>query len=111
MSLLFALNEKAKLVDELRICCCGCPDQVYRLIHAVMKEISKKGTRTDDTVGYYNYMIYQLNEQGFLEHGSSIFGSWITEKGKKLIEALDEMAKYDYEYDDFFEANLVPVER
>lgn len=28
--------------------------------------------------------------------------------GKKLIEALDEMAKYDYEYEDFFfEANLV----
>lgn len=111
MDLFFAPNEKVKLVDELGICGCGCPDQVYRRIHVVMKEISKKGTRTDDTVGYYNYMIYQLNEQGFLEHVSSIFDSWITEKGKKLIEVLDEMAKYDYEYDDFFEANLVPEER
>lgn len=107
----FAPNEKVKLVDELSICGCGNPKMVYRLIHVVLKEIHESSVRVDDYVGYYDYMIYQLNEQGFLEHGSSIYGSWITEKGKKLIEALDEMAKYEYEYDDFFEANLVPEER
>lgn len=101
-------NELVKLVGELNICGCGCPENVYRLIHAVLKEILESRVRVNDEVGYYDYMIYQLNEQGFLEHGSSIFGSWITEKGKKLIEALDEMAKYNYEYLDFFEANLVP---
>ena len=111
MSLFFAPNEKVKLIDELSICGCGNPKMVYRLIHVVMKEILESSVKVNDYVGYYNYMIYQLNEQGFLEHGSSIFGSWITGKGKKLIEALDEMAKYDYEYDDFFEANLVPGER
>ena len=106
----FAPNEKVKLVDELGICGCGCPSSVYATIHEVVKDINFAGPRTDQS-DYCNYMIYQLNEQGFLEHGSSIFGSWVTEKGKKLIEALDEMAKYDYEYDDFFEANLVPEER
>lgn len=103
----FAPNEKVKLVDELNICGCGNPKMVYRLIHVVMKDILKSSVKVDDYVGYYDYMIYQLNEQGFLEHGSSIYGSWVTEKGEKLIEALDEMAKYDYEYEDFFEANLV----
>ena len=104
----FYPNEKVKLIDELGICGCGNPEMVYRLIHAVLKEILESRVRTDDEVGYYDYIIYQLNEQGFLEHGSSIYGSWVTERGKKLIEALDEMAKYDYEYEDFFEANLVP---
>lgn len=103
----FAPNEKVKLIDELSICGCGNPKMVYRLIHVVMKEILESSVKVTDHVGYYDYMIYQLNEQGFLEHGSSIYGSWVTEKGEKLIEALDEMAKYDYEYEDFFEANLV----
>ena len=107
----FSPNEKVKLIHELGICEFGNPKMVYRLIHVVMKEILESSVKVNDHVGYYNYMIYQLNEQGFLEHGSSIFGSWITEKGKKLIEALDEMAKYEYEYDDFYEANLVPEER
>lgn len=100
-------NTFIKLVDELNICGCGCPENVYRLIHVVMKEICESRVRTDDEIGFYDYMIYQLNEQGFLEHGSSIYGSWVTKKGEKLVEVLDEMAKYDYEYDDFFEANLV----
>lgn len=103
----FAPNEKVKLIDELGICGCGNPEMVYRLIHVVLKEILESRVRVDDEVGYYDYMIYQLNEQGFLEHEYSIYGSWVTERGKKLIEALDEMAKYDYEYEDFFEANLV----
>ena len=85
-----------KLVDELNICGCGDPRTVYKLIHVVMKEIRESRVKTDDKIGYYNYMIYQLNAQGFLEHETSIFESWVTEKGKKLIEALDEMAKYDY---------------
>lgn len=104
----FAPNEKVELIDELNICGCGNPEMVYRLIHVVLKEILESRVRTDDEVGYYDYMIYQLNEKRFLEHEYSIYGSWVTEKGKKLIEALDEMAKYDYEYEDFFEANLVP---
>ena len=107
----FAPNEKVKLIDELNICGCGNPEMVYRLIHVVLKEILESRVRTDDEVGYYDYMIYQLNVRGFLEHEYSIHGSWVTEKGKKLIEALDEMAKYDYEYEDFFEANLVTEER
>lgn len=101
-------NEYVKLVDDLGICCCGNPEMVYSLIHVVMKEILKSRIRTDDKVGFYDYMIYQLNEQGFLDHGTGIYWSWVTEKGKKLVEALDEMAKYDYEYEPFFEANLVP---
>lgn len=103
----FYPNEKVKLIDELGICGCGSPNMVYRLIHVVLKEILESRVWTDDRVGYYSYMIYQLNEQEFLEHGSSIYSSRVTEKGKKLIEALDEMAKYNYEYEDFFEANLV----
>lgn len=104
----FAPNEKVKLIDELGICGCGNPEMVYRRIHMVLKEILKSRVSTGDRVGYYNYMIYQLNVRGFLEHEYSIYDSWLTERGKKLIEALDEMAKYDYEYEDFFEANLVP---
>lgn len=109
MASYFAGNEFVDLIDKLNICGCGNPKMVYRLIHVVMNEIRESSVRTDDHVGYYDYMIYQLNELEFLDHGSSIYGSWVTEKGEKLIEALDEMAKYDYEYQPFFEANQVLI--
>lgn len=45
---------------------------------------------------------------GIMSMGLASMVPGLLKKGKKLIEALDEMAKYDYEYEDFFEANLVP---
>lgn len=103
-------NELVDMVDELGICGCGQPHEVYKLIHYIMKEISEDGVLTDQTA-YYDFVIYQLNNMEFLEHGSSIYGSWITKKGEKLIEALNEMEKYDYEYEDFYNNNLSLVEK
>lgn len=102
-------NELVDMIEELHICGCGCPDAVYKLIHNTMKEIEEIGVRTDAT-NYYDFMIYQLNHMGFLEHGSSIYSSYITEKGKELLKSLEEMKKYDYDYDIFYENNLVAVD-
>ena len=99
--------ENSKLVnavDELCICKCGRPNETYKLIHNIMKEISENGVRTDQTA-YYDFIIYQLNKMEFLEHGTSIYGSWITKKGHELIEGLNEMEKYDYEYEDFYKSH------
>lgn len=103
-------NELVDVVDELGICGCGRPNETYELIHHIMKEISKNYVRTDQTA-YYDFIIYQLNRMEFLEHGTSIYGSWVTKKGRKLIEALNEMEKYDYEYENFHNNNLNQVEK
>ena len=102
-------NDLVEVIDELNICGCGDPNSVYKLIHEVMKDILKNGVKREENA-YYYFMIYQLNIMEFLDHGSSIFGSWVTYKGKLLIQALNEMKKFDYEYEDFFSANLVEIE-
>lgn len=104
----YTANDLVNIIDELNICGCGCPEKVYKLIHRTMKEVYEVGVSTDAT-SYYDFMIYQLNHMEFLEHGSSIYGSYVTEKGRKLMEALDEMEKYDYDYGAFFENNLEEV--
>lgn len=103
-------NKFVKIIDKLHICGCGRPDHTYGLIHQVMKEISENGVETEATP-YYDFMIYQLNHMGFLEHGTIIYGSWITKEGKELMQALEEMKKFDYDYQDFYNANLEEVER
>lgn len=99
-------NKLVEVIDELNICGCGNPELVYKLIHDTMKEISENGVCLDAT-NYYYFMIYQLNHMGFLDHGSSIYGSWVTDKGKDLIKALEEMRKFDYNYQNFYEDNFL----
>lgn len=102
-------NKFVKLIDELGICGCGDPNMVYRLIHKIMKNILENGVRIDDEEGYYDFVIHQLNRMEFLCHGSSIYGSFVTKKGEALVQALEEMSKYDYEYEDFYDNNVVAV--
>ena len=109
MSTTYVGNELVKVVDELHICGCGCPEQTYKVIHDAMKDAENKEIIRNGT-GYYDFLIYQLNYMGFLNHGITIYGSWVTEKGQLLMKALDEMYKYGYNYLPFFENNLVEVE-
>lgn len=109
MSTTYVGNELVKIIDELHICGCGCPEWTYKVIHDTMKDADNKEIVRNGT-GYYDFLIYQLNYMEFLEHGSTIYGSWVTEKSRLLMKTLDEMYKYGYDYLLFFENNLVEVE-
>ena len=78
-------NEKVKLIDSLGICGCGTPEPVYEMVRCVLEEIFEEGVNIDraNEDPQYLYVIYMLNHQGFLEHGSSVFGSFPTEKRKE----------------------------
>lgn len=38
----------------------------------------------------YEFFRYILDNRGFTEHGTSIGGAWITDKGKRLVKLLEE---------------------
>lgn len=105
-------NEKVKLIDSLGICGCGTPEPVYEMVRCVLEEIFEEGVNIDRASEgpQYLYVIYMLNHQGFLEHGSSVFGSFPTEKGKKLRKALYEFSLCDYDYEYFFDENSIYTE-
>lgn len=108
---------------ELGICGCGYPEETIEMIVEYLKhdiEYTKKIKSTN-----YNYdaflpiyeekekwqenfieknkeilfvfMLYMLNNKGFMEHGTSIYSSWVEEKGKKLIEYYERAKQENYE--------------
>lgn len=95
-------TENYDLIHELGICGCGCPWEAYHAVLDMLKraEDRKNGKLIlDDNNPHELFMTYTLDRLGLLEHGCSIYGAWLTDKGKKMIEALEKFAKYEFEFD------------
>lgn len=102
-------NKAIEMIDSLNICGCGNPEIAYESIRQMLLRAKDQNVITDldNPDGYMLFMAYTLDSMGFLEHGSSIYGAWITEKGKELLKCLDIFKKYSYKYEDFYEAEAV----
>lgn len=84
-------------IEELGFC--GCYGESFVFFFQVLDEIWQKNKANE--VYFYRYKETSDLEQGFqelclmimdkdqlTEHGSSVRGSWLTEKGRKLAEEL-----------------------
>lgn len=95
-----------ELINELPICGCGKPDEVYELIHYWLKDIRDKKfghlheyeKDKDVDIRFRYLLLYILDDHEFIEHGTTIHCPWITDKGNDLIDVLDEFEKLDYHY-------------
>ena len=93
-------TESLLLIEELGVCGCGNPSAVYAAIHQMLERVNG-GLSTFDSeeeTPYICYMAYILSDKDFMEHGSGVSYSWLTTKGKRLLEALREYKKYNYEF-------------
>lgn len=77
---------------------CGCGSSEYELkrIRETLtilkdKDLIKKVLYPLEN-GFQIYL-YLLDWHGFTEHGSSVFGSWLTPKGEALLEVLNMNAE------------------
>ena len=96
----FEPTDAYEIIHELGICGCGCPEGSYKAVHDMLKRASEPNGQVvpfDDC--YIEFMCYTLNDKGFLEHNSSIYRSFLTDKGKTLLRALDEFEKLEYEWE------------
>jgi len=107
----FVPSPMSDMIHSLGCCGCGNPEETYEAIHEMLLYYSDinthsnypriyKGLVTDEVNPYIQFMAYVLDGKGFLEHGSSIIGAWLTDKGKQLLSYMTEFAKYEYEMDD-----------
>ena len=94
---------------DLGLCGCGDPDAVLDMLEYFLsrhylsghednyiftweeKEIFAKEHSTELLL----FLLYILNDKGFLDHGSSVMGSWITEKGERFLELLQKDVEED----------------
>ena len=95
--------------EDLGLCGCGCPEETYEVIRKILniqssnakwetkqKQFSELCNADMDNANYsglIQFVLYVLDNKGFLEHGSSIGGSWLTEKGKIYLDLLNALSE------------------
>lgn len=87
--------ESAVWVGVFGFCSCGNPEyemqRILRVIQILTAPIQERNTELYDESNGYQIYLYLLDSLGFTEHGSSVYGSWLTDKGKALRSALQEI--------------------
>lgn len=93
------------IYEDLDLCGCGCPEYTNEIIRLILHaqnqdDYHKKeailnsicGIDTSENRNYYGliqFVLYVLDSKGFLEHGGSAGGAWLTNKGKLFLELLE----------------------
>lgn len=87
---------------KLNWCGCGIPDDALDEVQKVLEWASTFGNREIIDTGnpLILCLLYTLDAAGFLEHGSSIYGSWLTETGEEFLKALKYKAKKAWDLHD-----------
>lgn len=76
------------LMGMLGFCQCGSPSTA--LSHVLAEMRSLKTTKCPDKSS--TFFLYWADREGLTEHGSSIYGSWLSEKGEGFLKLLEEWA-------------------
>lgn len=91
--------------DILGLCGCGNPEDTWEMIRIVLdiqansesyveRELRIKtelnlNPGSDIHNGIWQFILYILNDKGFLEHGSSIYSAWLTDLGRPYLTVLN----------------------
>ena len=86
-------TEAEAMYYSLGLCGCGSPDEVHQMLIDVLKCIDT-GKRLDAVVELIKqkpdivaeFIGHFLEDKGMTEHGSSVYGSWLSERGKQFID-------------------------
>ena len=77
--------------DQLGWCTCGQPWKAVKEIAKFLEGRKAYNDFPDDDLSLC--LAYELDRAGFTDHGSSIFGCWLTEDGEKFLWAIKEAEK------------------
>ena len=76
-------------------CGCGNPNSSLEFIRDILIIIKEHGAYSDELSkklsdeGLLYFVLYYLDSKGLTEHGGSVGGSWITEKGEEIIQDIN----------------------
>lgn len=91
---------------EMGMCNCGNPEDVKKFLYELLKnhkghisgeitydEMVKTRERIikeTDTDVIFEFVFHVFERIGLLQHGGSVYGSWLTEKGERFFDLLSE---------------------
>ncbi len=106
------IRVKNTFSTDIGLCGCGRPLDTWEMIHRYLKALKLRSESVDEGIeevknfymqnyGLAQFMAYILDDREYTEHGTSIYGAWLTDKGKDLLSILDIYMNEDIESDVF----------
>lgn len=68
-------------------CCCGDVSKGLKAIKECLEAVESKEAKDESDFRFY-VLFYVLDKLELTEHGFSIYGSWLSEKGKDVLTVL-----------------------
>lgn len=92
--------ESLILTGMLGWCGCGAPDAAGQFLLKILKSFDdyhagkitwqqRDALISDEGIRYFVY--YVIAEKDLTEHGTSVNGSWLTDKGREIMEDLESI--------------------
>lgn len=98
------------IYERLELCGCGNPEHTYEILRRLLnlrakwskneitypevkeRDLRDLGLDTNTGVGngILQFLLYVLDSKGFMSHGSSVQGAWLTEEGNMFLDVLNE---------------------
>ena len=88
----------ARWFEELKFCGCGDPEGVQTWLQRVLETLkgepfvgwpARQQVLRSDPDASDLFVLYVLDAMGLTEHGGSVGGSWLTDKGRKFLADLE----------------------
>lgn len=82
-------------IEILGFCGCGAPHTALEFLRDILKLIDAGKGYGDEIKkllpndGVYFFVFYMLSDKKLTEHGSSIGGCWLSDKGKELLADIE----------------------
>jgi hypothetical protein len=90
--------------EDLGLCGCGIPEAAYELVRDVLVLVADDEDRHGwaplvktllGSPGAYHLIMSSLDEADLIDHGSSIDGAWLTDKGRWYASTLRMIEDWD----------------
>jgi hypothetical protein len=75
-------------IEILHFCGCGDPDEVMMYVAEFLIKISKEDFGDYEDMSYM-FLSYWADNEGFIDHGTTVRCSWLTDKGKELLNDIN----------------------
>lgn len=93
--------------DELKVCGCGVPESAGVLVRDILAALPSwehegELDKVLPTDGLLYFVLGVLTDANLIEHGGSIGGSWLTDRGDDVLKSLNREIAKDVELDSIF---------
>ncbi|MGN6724096.1 MAG: hypothetical protein ACTHJM_15930 [Marmoricola sp.] len=96
------------LMDDVTGCGCGYSEEAGALVHAIVAHFAKDWQERPragledlfgGNLGAMQIVVNAIQDADLIDHGTSLYSSWVTEKGKWFLRAVEDAGGIDGLFD------------